>query len=163
MSEQFSLLWGKILRSSLWIQESKETRLVWITLLALRDRDGQIQSSVVGLADSAKVSVAECKEALVVLMAPDPDDTSKVDEGRRIREIAGGWQIVNHDKYRFGTEEKRLYWAARQANRRARLKAQEELGKSKRVGKGGARERNYDKAHGDGNVALTDRIASGDL
>src|ERR1700679_4190873 len=92
----FALLWGKMLRSSLWVTQSKETRLVWITLLCLKDSAGQVQSSVVGLADDAKVSLDECKQALQILMSPDPDDTSKVEEGRRIRQITGGWEVVNH-------------------------------------------------------------------
>lgn len=116
----FSLLWSKILHSSLWVKESKETRLVWITLLALRNSQGVVQSSVVGLADAAKVSVDECREALKVLSAPDADDTSGVENGCRIRQITGGWQIVNHDLYRFSTEAKREFWRNQQAEYRAR-------------------------------------------
>lgn len=115
----FALLWSKILDSSLWIQGSKETRLVWVTLLAMKDSHGIVQASVVGLADRAKVSVDECREALKVLLSPDPDDTSRIDDGRRIREVFGGWQIVNHDLYRFSTEAKRAMWREAKANQRA--------------------------------------------
>lgn len=118
----FALLWSKLLRSSLWVQESKETRLVWVAMLALKDHDGVIQSSVVGLADAAKISVEECREALRVLLSPDPDDSSGVEEGRRIREVAGGWQIVNNDLYRFSTEAKREFWRTNKAEYRAKLK-----------------------------------------
>lgn len=120
----FALVWGKMLESSLWVKESKETRLVWIALLVMKDRDGIVQSSVVGLADRAKVSLAECKEALRVLMSPDPDDTSKVLEGRRITEVPGGWSIVNHDAYRFSTEAKRQYWREQKAKSRIKQKTQ---------------------------------------
>lgn len=122
----FALLWVKILRSSLWIKESKETRLVWVTMLALKDEDGRVQSSVVGLADAAKVSLEECREALRILLAPDEDDTSKVDEGRRIREIPGGWQIVNNDLYRYSSEERREFWRKQKALQRA-IKAGDDL------------------------------------
>lgn len=125
MSGQFTLLWGTILRSSLWVVESKETRLVWITLLAMKDADGKVYSSVIGLADAAKVSVDECREALMRLMAPDPEDTSKVEEGRRIREISGGWEIINHDRYRFSTSAKREYWREKKAEQRQRKKKQD--------------------------------------
>lgn len=130
MSETFSLLWGKILRSSLWVRESKETRLVWVTMLALKDKDGKVQSSVVGLADAAKVSLEECREALEVLSSPDPEDTSKVDEGRRVREIPGGWELTNHALYQFSTEEKREYWKRKKAVERAKKleKCKETLG-----------------------------------
>lgn len=116
----FTLLWSKILHSSLWVKESKETRLVWITLLALKNSKGVIQSSVVGLADAAKVTTDECREALKVLLSPDPDDTSGVEEGRRIREVEGGWQIINNDKYRFSTEAKREFWRENKAEYRKR-------------------------------------------
>ena len=115
----FALLWSKILDSSLWIQGSKETRLVWVTLLAMKDSKGIVQASVIGLADRAKVTVEECRDSLQVLLNPDPEDTSKVDDGRRIREVRGGWQIVNHDLYRFSTDVKRAIWRESKANQRA--------------------------------------------
>lgn len=114
----FALLWGKTLDSSLWIKESKETRLVWMTMLMMKNSSGIIQASVVGLADRAKVSIEECRESLMVLLSPDEDDTSKVEEGRRIREIPGGWEIVNHDLYRFSTEAKREFWRTSKAEQR---------------------------------------------
>lgn len=133
----FALLWGKILESSLWIRESKETRLVWITLLAMKDRDGIVQSSLVGLADRAKVSDQECVKALEVLKSPDPNDTSKVEDGRRIREVPGGWQIINHDLYRFSTEARRMMW--RESKALQRLNDREKSPrKSKRRAKGGS-------------------------
>lgn len=116
----FTLLWSKILDSSIWINGSKETRLVWITLLAMKNHEGRIWASIVGLADRAKVSREECRKALVILLSPDPDDTSKVEEGRRIREIQGGWEIVNHDLYRFSTEAKREFWRTTRAEQRKR-------------------------------------------
>lgn len=118
----FTLLWSKILLSSLWIKGSKETRLLWITFLALKDSNGIVQSSVVGLADVAKITPEECRVALKELIAPDPDDTSGVEEGRRIKEVAGGWFVVNHDLYRFSTAEKREFWRAQKAEQRAREK-----------------------------------------
>jgi hypothetical protein len=116
----FTLLWSKILDSSLWVTGSKELRLVWITILAMKDSNGVVQASVVGLADRAKVSVVECRTALDTLKAPDPEDTSKVEEGRRIRDIPGGWQVINHDLYRFSTEAKREFWRKAKADQRAK-------------------------------------------
>lgn len=125
----FALLWGKILESSIWVKESKETRLVWITIMAMKDSDGKVQAALVGLADRAKVSVAECKAALKVLLAPDPDDTSGVEEGRRLREIPGGWEVVNHDLYRFSTEAKREFWRVSKAQQRQEEALREEARK----------------------------------
>jgi len=117
----FALLWGKILESSIWVKESKETRLVWVTMLAMKNSDGNIFASMIGLADRAKVSPDECRTALQIFLSPDPDDTSKVEEGRRIREIPGGWQIINHDLYRFSTEAKREFWRQQKAEQRAQM------------------------------------------
>lgn len=119
----FTLLWAKILDSSIWINGSKEARLVWITLLAMKNYQGQVFASIVGLADRAKVTPDECRKALKFLLSPDPDDTSKVEEGRRIREIQGGWEIVNHDFYRFSTEAKREFWKSVKAEQRAKAAA----------------------------------------
>ena len=128
----FALLWGKILDSSLWRQESKETRLVWITMLAMKNSEGKLWSSVVGLADRAKVTLDECKQALAILSSPDAEDTSGVDEGRRIRQIQGGWEIVNHDMYRFSTEAKREFWRQQKAEQRAAEAAKKARRKGRR-------------------------------
>lgn len=126
MSNTFSLLFGKILRSSIWVQESKETRLVWVAILALKDRYGLVESSVIGLADSAKVTVEECRAALEVLTSPDPNDTSGVENGVRLKVVPGkGWQVVNHDLYRFSNEAQRAVNAERQANYRKRRNRKE--------------------------------------
>jgi hypothetical protein len=88
----------------------------------MKDSAGVVQSSVVGLADCAKISVPECREALRVLMSPDKEDTSGVDDGRRIREVPGGWEIINHELYRFSSDAKRAYWAERKAIQRSKQK-----------------------------------------
>lgn len=120
MASAFTLLHQSILNSSIWVKESKETRIVWITLLAMKDKDGVVRSSLIGLADRAKLTLDETKSALLVLMSPDKDDTSGVDEGRRIREADHGWQIVNHEIYRYSDLEKREMWRQQQAEYRSR-------------------------------------------
>ncbi len=117
----FTLLWSKTLRSSLWVKESKETRLVWLTMLMLKNADGVVICSLPGLADAAKVTEGECDSALSVLLSPDPKSTSKAEEGRRVLEVEGGWRIVNSDLYRFSSEAKRAFWAQQKAEQRAKL------------------------------------------
>lgn len=116
----FALLWSKMLLSSLWVTESKETRLVWVTMLMLKDVNGIVSASILGLADAAKVSPEECREALRVLTSADPNDTSKTMDGRRLIAVPGGWQIVNHEMYRYSTEAKREYWRQKKAEQRAK-------------------------------------------
>src|ERR1039458_2701182 len=117
----FTLLWSRILDSSVW-QESKETRLVWITMLAMKDKDGMVMAAAVGLAARARVSLAECQAALEVFKKPDPHSSNPADGGRRIREVPGGWQIINADFYRCSTDARREFWRESKARQRERKK-----------------------------------------
>ena len=99
MDKQYCKLFKSILTSTIW-QESKETRLVWITMLALKDRFGEVAGSIPGLASQAGVTLEECKQAIALLQRPDPYSRTQENEGRRIKEVDGGWLILNHDKYR---------------------------------------------------------------
>lgn len=117
----FTKLFSDILDSSIW-RETKETRLVWITMLAMSDRDGHVSAAVPGLADRAKVTLEECIAALEVLSSPDKWSRSAEHEGRRIKAVDGGWLVLNHAKYRakMSAEERRTYKAAKQAQYRSR-------------------------------------------
>lgn len=98
-TESFTKLFNSIITSSLW-QESSETRIVFITMLALADWKGKVTGSVPGIAHLAHVPLEKAQEALAVLAGPDKFSRTKTDEGRRIREIDGGWQIINYEKKR---------------------------------------------------------------
>ena len=119
----FTKLFSEILDSTIW-QETNETRLVWITMLAMADKYGDVLSSIPGLADRAKVSLKDCEAALKCLMSPDPYSRTKDHEGRRIEEVDGGWNLLNHGKYRrkMNEEERREYNRVKQAEYRARKK-----------------------------------------
>jgi len=97
-----------------------ETRIVWITLLAMAGKDGVAEASVPGLADFARVPVEKTEAALAKLSAPDTYSRSKEYEGRRIIEVDGGWLLVNHAKYRakLGEIERREYKRLKQAHYR---------------------------------------------
>lgn len=158
----FTLLWSKILDSSIWM-ESQATRIVWITLLAMKDADGIVRAAKVALAHRARVTIEECDRALQVLMAPDPQSMTPANEGRRIKEIPGGWQILNSDLYRFSTESKREFWKQQKADQRARTKeAKEAKNKSPRSQPGGPLpgERRYVEAENRGDQAAADAIAA---
>lgn len=119
----YTKLFNSILASTVW-REPMETRIVWITLLAMADKDGIAEASVPGLADFARVSVEATREALERLSAPDPDSRSKEHDGRRIEAVEGGWQLLNHSKYRakMGADERREYNRIKQAQYRERQK-----------------------------------------
>ena len=99
MSMTFTKLFSSITESTIWV-ESNETRIVWIAMLAMADRKGRVWGSIPGLANRARVSVDGCRTAIATFLSPDPDSRTKVEEGRRIREIDGGWQLINYLKYR---------------------------------------------------------------
>lgn len=84
--------------SSVW-GESKEVKILWITLLAKKDADGIVSSSLPGLARDAVLSMEECKKAIEILEAPDPYSGTQTKEGRRIEKVEGGWRVINHAKY----------------------------------------------------------------
>lgn len=95
----FSKLHGSITRSSVWGLPDK-IRIVWVTMLAMADRDGVVEASVAGLAHEARVDKESCKAALGVFSSPDEDSRTKDYDGRRIAEIAGGWRLLNYEYYR---------------------------------------------------------------
>ena len=118
----YTKLFRSILDSSIWL-EPNTTKIVWITMLAMKDRDGVVEASVKALARRAGVSVEETKQALATLTEPDEDSRTPEYEGRRIVKVDGGWHILNSDKYREKQDEheQRERKNARQARWRARV------------------------------------------
>jgi hypothetical protein len=116
-------LFSSILTSSLWA-EDQATRVVWITLLAMADPEGFVRASPSGLSRIANVPPEDCRRALEVLLAPDPDSTTPDDEGRRLVPVPGGWHITNYTTYRNlqDQEVRREQW--REAAKRQRAKRQ---------------------------------------
>lgn len=114
-------LFESILASTIWA-EPTETRIVWVTMLAMADRDGSVQASVPGLAHFARVSEASCRDALTCLMRPDPNSRTKANDGRRIAEVDGGWLILNYEDYRdrLDYEDKKEKDRLRQQRKRER-------------------------------------------
>jgi hypothetical protein len=120
----YTKLFSEIVMSTVW-REKDTTRLVWITMLALRNRHHVVEGSIPGLADCARVSIKACRVALKVLSEPDPDSRSQEQEGRRIEQVDGGWFIINGEKYRrkMSEDERREKNAIYQKNHRDRKKS----------------------------------------
>lgn len=95
----FTKLFSTIVTSSIWGEDDK-TRIVWITMLALANREGVIEAAIPGLANAARVSVEDCEAALKKFCEPDKYSRSKANDGRRIEAIEGGWKLLNHASYR---------------------------------------------------------------
>ncbi len=95
----YTKLHQSLVTSTVW-REPSSTRIVWITMLALADKNGEVMGSIPGLADLSRVTIPECEAALKAFLSPDPYSRTKVLDGIRIEEIDGGWSLVNHAKYR---------------------------------------------------------------
>lgn len=117
----YTKLFSEILTSSIWM-ESNATRILWITMLAMADQNGEVMAAVSGLAHMANITRDECQEGLKVLMQPDPDSRTKDNDGRRIDEIDGGWIVLNHHIYRAKTTTDPKAAAARLRMRKMREK-----------------------------------------
>jgi hypothetical protein len=94
----YTKLFNSIIGSTIW-QENPATKVVWITMLTMRDKGGVVEASVPGLAKLAGVSIEEAEVALTKFLSPDPYSSSPENEGRRIERVDGGWRILNHYKY----------------------------------------------------------------
>lgn len=90
-------------------------------MLAMADRHGQVLASMPGLARIAGVPETECQVALDIFLSPDRHSRTQDHEGRRIKAIDGGWELLNYLKFRDMRDEESLKDAKRKwiRNRRA--------------------------------------------
>lgn len=124
----FTKLFSTIVTSSIWSEDDK-TRIVWITMLALANREGIVEAAVPGLANAARVSVEDCEAALRRFSEPDKYSRSKAHDGRRIETIDGGWKLLNHSSYRekLSGIDRGEYQRIKQASYRKRKKNKREM------------------------------------
>lgn len=96
----YNKLFTKILDSSIWLAPDP-VRLVWITLIAAMDEDGNCMfACAANVAARARVTVEQAEQALAAFEAPDRNSGDPENEGRRIERIPGGWHLLNAHKYR---------------------------------------------------------------
>jgi hypothetical protein len=134
MSNGYTKLFASILHSTVWA-EPLPTRIVWITMLAMCDQHGAVLASVPGLARAAGVTRQEVDIALKSFLSPDPDSRTKDFDGRRIEAVDGGWELLNHGKYRelMSTDDIRRKAADRQRRYRDKRKTGERNEPSRNV------------------------------
>lgn len=116
----YTKLFRELLHSTIWF-EPDHIRVLWITMLALKDDRHEVMASVPGLAKASSITREQCEEGLKLLSSPDPDSRSQEHEGRRIDKIKGGWVILNGENYREkrGEAERREYKKNWMAKKRA--------------------------------------------
>jgi len=126
MSETYTKLFASITDSTIW-SESNETRIVWVTMLAMCDQHGYVGASVPGVAARARVSVADTETALAKFLAPDPYSRSQEYEGRRIEVADRGWTVLNYKRFRDMRDEEARKEYERNRKRGQRLARREAL------------------------------------
>jgi len=123
MTEDYCKLASGIILSTIW-REDDHTRILWITMLAVKDRHHRVLASLPGLAAVANIPIESCKLGLQKLSDPDEYSRTKDHQGRRIEAIDGGWLVLNGEKYRnyMSKAERNEYQRALMAERRATAK-----------------------------------------
>lgn len=97
----FTKLVPEIVQSSIW-NESPEVRVVWITMLAVKDENGYVRGTPETLARLANVNINVVYDSLQKFSSPDPSSHTPANEGRRIADAPGGWIVLNAELYRNG-------------------------------------------------------------
>jgi len=95
----YTKLFQSILTSTIW-GEDHATLRVWITMLAMADKNGEVVATIPGLARVACVTIQEVEHALEKFQSPDKYSRTPDDEGRRIEQNEDGWVLINYEKYR---------------------------------------------------------------
>lgn len=106
----YTKLFENIVASTIW-QEDAETKVIWITMLALKNQRHMVEASLPGLAKIAGVTLEKCEEAIKKFESPDKYSRSQAHDGRRIEKRDGGWYVLNGEEYqrKMGDEERREY------------------------------------------------------
>jgi hypothetical protein len=117
----YTKLFSHIITSSIWSEDS-DTKVVWVTMLALANKHGEVMASIPGLAKVAGISIEGTQKAIQKFLSPDVFSRTKEAEGRRIEEIDGGWFIINYIKHRemASAEDERIKNVERQRRFRSR-------------------------------------------
>jgi hypothetical protein len=121
LGESYAKLLSSITDSSVW-DEDNETRIVWITLMAMANKYGYVGASVPGIARRARVPIEAVEVALGKFQSPDPHSRSPEFEGRRVERVERGWLLLNYTRIRTSDprEAAREYERIRKANQRGR-------------------------------------------
>lgn len=103
----YTKLWGQILESTIW-QEPNDLIVLWIAILALKDKDHMVFATIPGLAARTKITCELCAKYMARLEGPDKWSGNQEHEGRRLAKVEGGWLVLNGQKYQdFMREEQR--------------------------------------------------------
>jgi len=124
----YTKLFSSIVTSTIWTEDA-DTCKIWVTMLAIANKHGEVQASIPGLAQISGMSLEATEIAIEKFLSPDKYSRTSDDEGRRIEKIDGGWLLLNHAKYRAmaSKDEEKTATAKRQAAFRDRQKRNEKV------------------------------------
>ena len=119
----YTKLFSSIVTSTIWTEDAKTCK-VWVTMLAIANKHGEVQASIPGLAQIAGLPLDDTEAAIEKFLSPDKYSRTPDDQGRRIEKIEGGWLLLNHAKYRAmaSKDEEKASSAKRQSAFRDRQK-----------------------------------------
>ena len=126
VSETYVKLFRSILSSTIW-SEDDQTRLTWISMLAMADQNGYVGASIPGIAAQARVPLEAAEKAIEKFLAPDKYSRSQEFEGRRIEVADRGWTILNYDRFRDMRDEEARKTYERERKRAQRKKKSEQV------------------------------------
>lgn len=120
----YTKLFSDIVTSTIW-QAPNDCRVLWITMLALKDRHNVCRATVPFLAQASNISIEDAEKYLQQFQEPDKYSRSQEHEGRRISPADGGWLILNGEKYqdKLSAEDRREQVRQAVARHRAKRKA----------------------------------------
>jgi hypothetical protein len=116
-------LFSEIVDSSVW-KEPEHVRIVFVTLLALKDWDHVVRLPLHKIGNKANVGDEKFLDAMKILSEPDRfTSIPQPFDGRRIREVDGGWLILNGQYYQdlMRQVNQRARWSRQKRAQRARL------------------------------------------
>ncbi len=149
-------LWSGIVDSSLW-DEPDHVRIVFVTMLALKDSGHVYSGSAYKLAQRAKKTEVEVLDALRILSSPDTRRLEKQEfDGRRIQAVEDGWLILNGEKY----QEEMQAEIKRARDRKSQQAARERRKLMGLKSGGGATENAAVEAERNGDTALANRLST---
>jgi hypothetical protein len=119
----FTPLFSGIVESSIW-DEPHHVRVLWVTMLAIKDFDHIVRRNEYQLHKRANMSMEEVMDGLGILSGPDSKRPGQPFDGRRIEKVDGGWKILNGQFYEDQMREiSRRFYKARKAREYRRSKA----------------------------------------
>jgi hypothetical protein len=91
-------IWDMMIDSSIW-QEPDHVFRVFVAMMILKSPTHVVWLDGYQIARRIHMPIEKVLDALTVLSEPDPRRPAQAHEGRRIRKVEGGWEVINGEKY----------------------------------------------------------------